>query len=67
MRIDAVSLLSLELWATKVKVVPVTLGFNPRLTEAFFVTRLPKGGVVTTPSLDFRCKASDSYDFGTRG
>ena len=32
----------------------------------FFVTRLPKG-VVTTPSIDFRCKTSDSYDFSTRG
>ena len=39
---------------------------NPRLPEPFFVTRLLKG-VVTTPSLDFCCKASDSYDFGTGG
>ena len=26
-----------------------------------------EGEVVTTPSLDFRYKASDSYDLGTRG
>ena len=43
------------------------LSFNPRLPEAFFVTRLPKGEVVTIPSLDFRYKDSDSYDLGTRG
>ena len=41
---------------------------NPRLPEAFFVTRLRKGmWFNTTPSLDFRYKASDSYDLGTRG
>ena len=43
--------------------------FNPRLPEAFFVTRLPKEGVVTTHllySLDFCYKASNSYDLGTR-
>ena len=41
---------------------------NRRLPEPFFVTRLPKGeGLVTTPSVDFRCKASDSYAFGTGG
>ena len=45
---------------------PQLIMFNPRLPEPFFVTRLPKGGV-TTPSLDFRYWASDSYDFGTRG
>ena len=40
---------------------------NPRLPEPFFVTRLPKGGVVTTPSQDFCYKTSDYYDFGTGG
>ena len=39
---------------------------NPNLPQPFFVTRLPKR-VVTIPSLDFCCKASDSYDFGTGG
>ena len=39
---------------------------NRRLTEAFFATHLPKGGGYH-PSLDFGCKASDFYDFGTRG
>ena len=39
---------------------------NPRLPEPFFVTRQPKW-VVTTPSLDFYCKATGSYDFGTGG
>ena len=39
---------------------------NPRLPEAFFVTRLSKGGGYHL-SLDFRYKESDSYDFGTRG
>ena len=38
---------------------------NPRLPEPFFVTY--RRGVVTTPSLDFRYLASDSYDFDTRG
>ena len=42
------------------------LYFSPRLSEPFFVTRLPKG-VVTNHSLDFCCKAFDSYDFSTRG
>ena len=38
--------------------------YNPLLPEPFFVTHLPKGGSYT-PSLDFCCKASDSYDFST--
>ena len=37
--------------------------FIPHLSEPF-LTRLPKG---RGPSLDFRCKAYDSYDFGTGG
>ena len=31
---------------------------HPRLPEPFFCN-------TSTPFLDFRCKASDSYDFGT--
>ena len=39
---------------------------NPHLPEPFFVMPLPKG-VGTTFSLDFCCKASNSYDLGTGG
>ena len=38
---------------------------NPSLPEPFFVTRQPKGR--TKPSVDFCCKESYSYDFGTGG
>ena len=37
---------------------------NPRLTKLFFVTRLTKGGVVTTPSLDFPNRTPYVIDFG---
>ena len=38
--------------------------FNPRLTKLFFVTRLTKRGVVTTPSLDFPNRTPYEIDFG---
>ena len=41
-------------------------GINSRLPEPIFVTRLPKR-VVTNPSLEFSCRASDSYYFGIEG
>ena len=37
---------------------------NPRLTKLFFVTRLTKKGVVTTPSLDFPNRTPYETDFG---
>ena len=37
---------------------------NPRLTKLFFVTRLTKGGVVATPSLDFPNGTPYEIDFG---
>ena len=37
---------------------------NPRLTKPFFVTRLTKRGVVTTPSLDFPNRTPYEIDFG---
>ena len=37
---------------------------NPRLTKLFFVTRLTKRGVVTTPSLDFLNRIPYEIDFG---
>ena len=39
---------------------------NPRLPEAFFCNLSTEGGGYH-PSLDFRYKASDCYDLGTRG
>ena len=39
---------------------------EPSSTKCIFVTHLPKG-VVTPPSLWYRYKGSDSYDFGTGG
>ena len=38
--------------------------FNRRLTKPFFVTRLTKRGVVTTPSLDFPNQTTYEIDFG---
>ena len=32
-----------------------------------FCNMFTEEGMVTTPSLDFRCQAFDSYDFGTGG
>ena len=40
------------------------LSINPRLTKLFFVTRLTKRGVVTTPSLDFPNRTPYEIDFG---
>ena len=37
---------------------------NPRLTKLFFVTRLTKRGVVTTPSLDFPNPTPYEINFG---
>ena len=38
--------------------------YNPRLTKLFFVTRLTKRGVATTPSLDFPNQTPYEIDFG---
>ena len=45
-------------------VLQAVLLFNPRLTKPFFVTRLTKRGVVTTPSLDFPNRTPYDIDFG---
>ena len=37
---------------------------NPRLTKLFFVTRLTKWGILTTPSLDFPNRTPFEIDFG---